>query len=377
MKKMSFLVLFISLSAMLLSGCAGSTEDRVYSLEPTDEHAITYLLTEFEAVTNNNAETLYSKLEGIPNGGGYFYTYDDPTITIDDIEPWAAESPHCTECDPDVAGAKCCTKDLAPILGCEVGSFTVPPEKCGVATGIKTKKTDPFTFFGSTTSMNIKGETAGNGVGLGIYFADDHSYNDKGKEPRALGTSGAKGVTFWATGTGTLVLSLNMPETAPISDGGECDEEAGEKCFDFHKVEFKLDGAWREYWASWDDFKQEGWGIQAKLDPDRFINIQFKVLAADDGSASKFDIWLDHLGFYGGDMWPHTTYMADTEVAVDTTPEDTGADTTPKDTGDPADTADTATDAPVDTATDSDTSVDTATDSATDSDTATDTGTGK
>jgi hypothetical protein len=348
MKKINILII-ASLMLFYLSGCAGSEDDKVYSEEPTDEHAITYLLTEFELKDNRNAESIYYQdYMNQSKAGGYFYTYDDPTVDNDEIVPWAAESDNCTVCVEGETDGKCCTQEQADYNLCEQGEYYGgKPSQCNVAYGIKKKSSNSLKYFGSETSFNLTGSTAGAGVGFGIYFADDvFSDAPKAKEPRALADTGAKGFTFWATGNATVEISLNMPETAPISDGGLCDDEGGEKCFDFHKVTFTLDGAWREYWASWKEFKQEGWGIQVPLDPNKFLNIQIKVVPPEGSGSKDFNIWMDHMGFYGGDVWDHTAFMLDTDIAVDTVPEDsdTVADTA-ADTG-----ADTATDTGTDTA---------------------------
>ncbi|MBN2715921.1 MAG: hypothetical protein JXX14_08695 [Deltaproteobacteria bacterium] len=138
------------------------------------------------------------------------------------------------------------------------------------------------------------------------------------KEPRCLAEMGQKGFVMWATGDSVVEVVLAMPEAAPLTDGGICDEDAMEKCYDFHKKRFVLDGAWREYHASWDEFLQEGWGKPVVFDPNRIINIQVKVVAPEQG-ARKFDVWLDHMGFYGGKKWPFVEKLADTEwLVVDT-----------------------------------------------------------
>jgi hypothetical protein len=363
MNKRGFLVFMAAiLVTAALMGCAGSEEEKVYATEPTGKYEITYLLTEFERISNRNAEGHHTvDALGQTSVAGYFYTYEDPAQTIDDMNPFPAQDPRCTDCNAEIVAAypeaQCCTEEqvAAGISVCPTtSSFLIKPASCDVTTGIKEVPEASRWRADSTRSFFMTGVTAGEGVGFGIYFSDDEDMaSEGGKFPRALGETGAEGITFWAKGNADIEVSLNMPECAPLTDGGLCDEDAGEKCYDFHKVAFKLDGTWREYWARWSEFKQVGWGIQAALDPNRFINIQFKVVAPASGGQS-FDVWLDHLGFYGGDPWAHTTYFFDgTEAPVDTVPED-------------SDTVDTATD-DTDTA-DSESDSDTASDSASDSD---------
>ncbi len=140
------------------------------------------------------------------------------------------------------------------------------------------------------------------------------------KEPRCLGDMGQEGFVMWATGNTAVEVVLAMPESAPLTDGGLCDEDAMEKCFDYHFVRFELDGAWREYHASWDQFIQKGWGTPVAFDPNRIVNFQVKVPAPEHGT-KNFDIWLDHIGFYGGKKWPFMDILADTEEIVEDTEE--------------------------------------------------------
>ena len=137
-------------------------------------------------------------------------------------------------------------------------------------------------------------------------------------EPRCLADMKQEGFVMWATGNATVEVNLIMPDGAPISEGGICDEDAGEKCRDYHRKRFVLDGEWREYHATWDEFLQEGWGRPVVLDPNRIINVHIKVVAPENGTAD-FDVWLDHIGFYGGNTWPFVEQLADTDWMVEDT----------------------------------------------------------
>ena len=131
------------------------------------------------------------------------------------------------------------------------------------------------------------------------------SDKEKIKEPRCLVDMGQKGFVMWARGNADIEVALIMPQTAPNFDGGTCDLDGGEKCYDHLRVIFPLDDQWREYHASWDDFSQEGWGPAVALDPNRIINVQIKVSGYKQYDRGKdFDIWMDQIGFYGGKPWP-------------------------------------------------------------------------
>lgn len=143
-----------------------------------------------------------------------------------------------------------------------------------------------------------------------------HKNTGKLKEPRCLKDMGQKGFVIWATGNSSIVVTLNVPEATPIADGGLCDEDAGEKCYDFHRVIFKLDGNWREYHAAWGDFVQEGWGEPTIFNPNQIINVQVKIVPPPSGEPKEFDIWIDHIGFYGGETWAFVEQLADTEVLI-------------------------------------------------------------
>ncbi|MBN2714414.1 MAG: hypothetical protein JXX14_01090, partial [Deltaproteobacteria bacterium] len=129
------------------------------------------------------------------------------------------------------------------------------------------------------------------------------------KEPRCLADMGQKGFVMWARGDAPIEVALIMPETAPNFDGGTCDLDGGEKCYDHLRVVFHLDDEWREYHAAWDDFSQEGWGKPVALDPNRIINVQIKVSGYKSGAKRDFDVWMDHIGFYGGETWTFTSEL--------------------------------------------------------------------
>ena len=161
-------------------------------------------------------------------------------------------------------------------------------------------------------SIYTAGAVYEDGDGVEQYeLAYEHA--DTLKEPRCLGDMGQEGFVFWATGNTLLEVQLIVKETAPRDDGGVCDEDGGEKCYDHLSVTFQLDDSWREYHAPWDAFVQEGWGTPVVLDPNRIINIQFKVPGPKSGLPREFDLWLDHIGFYGGRTWPFTAAMASTD----------------------------------------------------------------
>ena len=155
-----------------------------------------------------------------------------------------------------------------------------------------------------------------------VHYELDYVHKDKLKEPRCLMDMGQEGFVMWAMGDATIEVALNMQETAPLTDGGMCDEDAGEKCYDFHHVRFELDGAWREYHAAWSDFVQYGWGTAVALNPNRIINIQVKVVPPENEPSKPFDVWLDHIGFYGGKTWEFVDLISDTSDFVTDTESD-------------------------------------------------------
>jgi|GEM_PF-4844321 len=280
------------------SSCASDSGASVQiSDKPTVE--ITYLLSNFE-YSNDPAHQVMEK------SAGYFYTFDDPKSDQDEI---------------------------------------VPLEKNGEALTMGFTKSNSgksaFKFYGNETSMRIRGTTAGNGVGLGTYFEDgeelipavidtegtfdrycaNHPVLNvpcaeavKEKMPRKFSERGQEGLVFWAKGEGTLKVTLNMPGVVDESLGGTCKEDKGEKCFDFHHVTVTLDGKWREYSVPFEAFKQGGWGKAVTFSMDEFTAVQFTVDLAKGSAPYKFDVWLDMIGFYGGEPWP---FMENYPGAVD------------------------------------------------------------
>ncbi|MBN2341676.1 MAG: hypothetical protein JXX29_00360 [Deltaproteobacteria bacterium] len=145
------------------------------------------------------------------------------------------------------------------------------------------------------------------------HFELAYEHQSTMKEPRCLGDLGQEGFVMWATGDADLEVQLLVQETAPLTDGGICDEAGGEKCYDHPTVVFELDDQWREYHASWDEFVQEGWGKPVILDPNKIINIQLKVNGPKWGGTTEFDIWMDQMGFYGGTKWEFVKALSDSD----------------------------------------------------------------
>lgn len=174
-------------------------------------------------------------------------------------------------------------------------------------------------FFADTNVPSARYAVEGTRYTTGEIWVDEngmeqfelaYEHPDTLKEPRCLLEMGQKGFVMWATGNARVEVSLVMAEVAPLTDGGICDEEGGEKCWDFHTMVFHLDDQWREYHASWDEFVQEGWSPPTMLDPNKIMNIQIKVPGPKSGETNDFDVWIDQVGFYGGTEWEFVTEMS-------------------------------------------------------------------
>lgn len=282
----------------------------------------------------------------------------------EDNDDFAGKIHHCYY-DTDPAGDNACMASgnecdyMGPVDDTDCCCVSRKPFIGGYETNIEGK----YAVYGS---VYTRGAIYQDTDGIEHFEFDDQTKTarfpdeTKLKEPRCLAEKGQEGLVFWATGNATIEAMLNVPETSPISDGGLCDEEGGEKCYDYHKVRFELDGAWREYHASWDEFVQSGWGGAVPLNPNEIINIQFKVVApVDPEGTKKFDAWFDHIGFYGGEKWDFVDALMDTEIYVEDT-ETTDTDTGVATSGD-SDTTVSTDDTDADTGADASTDADTGT----------------
>jgi hypothetical protein len=97
------------------------------------------------------------------------------------------------------------------------------------------------------------------------------------------------GLKFRARGKGSLHLKIGNPETVPAEYEGKCTQ----KCWDSHGQRVYLTEDWRAYVVRWDRVQQEGWGAEARFDPERLLAFNFSV----NGKDLPVEFWLDDIEF--------------------------------------------------------------------------------
>jgi hypothetical protein len=101
--------------------------------------------------------------------------------------------------------------------------------------------------------------------------------------------SGFGGIALRARGKGPVRVTFGLPETVGADGGGQCKE----RCYDDYGKILFLTPEWQEFSIPWDKLQQEGWGVQARFDPARLIQIGFKVAVKD----LPVDFWIDDVRF--------------------------------------------------------------------------------
>lgn len=134
-------------------------------------------------------------------------------------------------------------------------------------------------------------------------------YDESARKECLFDASAYDGITFWIKGEidgsessaveedrGVLKFGFVEAEVIPIRLGGGCDEAAG-KCYDWHKVRITPSACWVRHSYTFDEFEQDGWGIdKGEFNLDELINFSLEV-----AQGNTFDYWVDELAFFSGD----------------------------------------------------------------------------
>jgi hypothetical protein len=104
-----------------------------------------------------------------------------------------------------------------------------------------------------------------------------------------LNASGFGGVRFHAKGPGTVRVGFGLPETQAEGPGGVC--KSG--CYDYHGKIVYLREGWADYVVPWNRLEQGGWGVQARFDPARIVNLTFSAKP----NSLPLDVWIDDIAF--------------------------------------------------------------------------------
>lgn len=134
---------------------------------------------------------------------------------------------------------------------------------------------------GSARAMHVSGSGFtqwGAGVGMSL-SAYQCSYD----------ATAQKGITFYAKGTGKLLVSAATLQTVPVSGGGSCTGA----CNDHFHTTFTLTNTWTPYTVPWTALKQAGWGTSATFLPSAMRYLQWSF-----GANITFDVWVDTVSFY-------------------------------------------------------------------------------
>lgn len=128
--------------------------------------------------------------------------------------------------------------------------------------------------------------------------------NEMGSAPRPYDASNSSGVTFWMKSNVPVYLSLTIPATIPVADGGTCPGGlAGVNCYNAPSISIAPpdDSQWVEYKVPYVALNQFGkvdasgnFGFGSEsFTPEALVGIQFAAPAN-----AAFDVWVDDIRFY-------------------------------------------------------------------------------
>jgi len=133
---------------------------------------------------------------------------------------------------------------------------------------------------------------------------------DEGKSQECLfDVSQFDGMSFWIKGAvedstgaavaqdrGVIKVGFLEADIIPVELGGRCSGEMGD-CYDWHKVRISPTECWQHLSFTWDQFEQDGWGMNGgDFDLDEMVNVNFEI-----AQGNTFDYWLDEVEFFSGD----------------------------------------------------------------------------
>jgi hypothetical protein len=104
------------------------------------------------------------------------------------------------------------------------------------------------------------------------------------------------GLSFYARGSGTVLVRLSTAETIPIGAGGRCVETADELCYNDHNVVLELTETWQLCQYSFADFMPASYGVPREFDPAELFNL---IISQAPGQ-TDIDIWVDDIWFLPG-----------------------------------------------------------------------------
>ena len=108
------------------------------------------------------------------------------------------------------------------------------------------------------------------------------------------------GYRFYARGSGSVYVVLQIPEVIDEQYGGTCRPSQGDKCYDAHGIWITLTPDWQAYSFKWSDLKQRGFGKQAPFDPGTIMSLQFSF----EKERLPVDVWLDDVSWDDGSPFP-------------------------------------------------------------------------
>jgi hypothetical protein len=126
--------------------------------------------------------------------------------------------------------------------------------------------------------------------------------------------SAFRGVKFRAKGPAEVIVKVNIPETTPPDNDGNCKK----RCWDSHQKVVRIKEEWQQFHILWDQLQQGGWGTEARFDSAQLLTLQFAV----DPGRMPVDLWVDDIEFIADE--PPTPPRA--PVATRPTPEPPAAE---------------------------------------------------
>jgi hypothetical protein len=106
---------------------------------------------------------------------------------------------------------------------------------------------------------------------------------------------------FWArSGSGPLAVRVDIPSLATegIPEGGTC-VPTTLLCYDYHGANVQVTASWEQYYVTFSQLTQLGWGRPAALDLAHSMWIQFHYspVIGNLTNPGSFDLWIDDIEF--------------------------------------------------------------------------------
>lgn len=177
------------------------------------------------------------------------------------------------------------------------GSWYVYNDKTAAGMQTPTVGTDfkPDAVMPARSGSTFAAHTSGSGFtvwGAGMGFDVN---NPGGTAKKVYDASAYSGITFWAKGTASKAVRMNIPTKDTSPEGNLCNmTDAGDSvCNDHFGTTLTLTADWTQQTVDFaNDLAQSHFGPPADFKPSEIYGVQFQV-----GPGATFDFWIDDVAF--------------------------------------------------------------------------------